>query len=440
MIGKAKPRLFYGWIIVGVLALSMLLAYATRSSFTVFYVAILDEFGWTRADTAGIFSLSLIVYGLGGILAGFLLDKLGPRKLFPMAATLIALGAFWCSRATQIWEFYVAFGLIVGFGQCSLGYVPTMTVVNHWFVKWRGLAAGIAMFGLSLSFVLSPLTQYMRETIGWRAAFMIFAAAVFVVVVPMTSIFMRHRPQDMGLLPDGAKQETKSGPEAGKEKDASIIDHKWASVEWTLFRAFKTYRLWLLFIAAIAWGSMANFPQVHQVAYITDIGYSPMFAATAFSVFGILMGIGPLGGLLSDRIGREWNVTLGATSTIIGAVLALSVRSAGMEWVWYISSLSYGLGIGLIAPTLPAIYGELFASKNLGSIIGFINAGFGIGGAIGPYVAGYIYDVTESYSPAFIMIIAAALIQTTLMWVIAPRKVRLTGGRTPKEPPTVPGG
>jgi len=83
MVEKTKPRFFYGWIIVAVLALSMMLAYATRSSFTVFYVAILDEYGWTRADTAGIFSLSLIVYGLGGILAGFLLDKLGPRKLFP---------------------------------------------------------------------------------------------------------------------------------------------------------------------------------------------------------------------------------------------------------------------------------------------------------------------------------------------------------------------
>jgi len=433
MVEKAKPRFFYGWIIVGVLMLSMLLAYATRSSFTVFYVAILGEFGWTRADTAGIFSLSLIVYGLGGILAGYLLDKLGPRKLFPMAATLIALGALWCSRATQIWEFYVAFGLILGFGQCSLGYVPTMTVVNHWFVKWRGLAAGIAMFGLSLSFVLSPLTQYMRETIGWRAAFMVFAAAVFVIVVPVTSLFMRHRPQDMGLLPYGVKQETESGPEKKKEKDASIIDHEWASVEWTLFRAFKTYRLWLLLVAAIVWGMMINFPQVHQVAYITDIGYSPMFAATAFSTFGILTGIGPLGGLLSDRIGREWNVTLGAASTIIGIALALSVRGADMEWIWYISSVSYGLGIGLIAPTLPAVYGELFAGKNLGSIIGFINAGFGIGGAIGTYLAGFIYDTNESYTLAFVMIMVATFIQITLMWLIAPRKVKLAGRRMAKE-------
>ena len=434
MVEKTKPRFFYGWIIVAVLALSMMLAYATRSSFTVFYVAILDEYGWTRADTAGIFSLSLIVYGLGGILAGFLLDKVGPRKLFPIAATLIALGVLWCSRATQLWEFYVAFGIIVGFGQCSLGYVPTMTVVNHWFVKWRGLAAGIAMFGLSLSFALSPLTQYLRETVGWRTAFMIFAAAVFVIVVPMTSLLMRHRPQDMGLLPDGAEQEPESGPETRKEHDASIVDREWVSVEWTLFQAFKTYRLWLLLAAGIVWGMVVNFPQVHQVAYITDIGYSPMFAATAFSIFGILMGIGPLGGLLSDRIGRERSITLGATSTVIGVALALSVRGTGMEWAWYVSSISYGLGIGLIAPTLPAIYGELFAGKNLGSIIGFINAGFGVGGAIGPYVAGYIYDVTGGYTLAFVIMMAAAFIQTTLMWLVAPRKVRLTGGRMPEEP------
>jgi MFS family permease len=388
---KPGRGVYYGWIIVGILALSMMLAYATRSSFSVFYVAILDEFGWTRAETAGIFSVSLIVYGVGGILAGYLLDRLGPRKLFPMAATLIALGALWCSRATTIWEFYIAFGLIIGFGQCSLGYVPTMTVVNHWFIRYRGLAAGIALFGLSLSFLLSPLTQYLRETVGWRTAFMIFGAAVFFVVVPLTSIFMRHRPQTMGLLPDGVREMPENEDKSASKHDISVVDPKWASTDWTLARAFKTYRLWILLGVAFMMGIMVNFPQVHQVAYITDIGYSPMLAVTTFTVFGLLNGIGPLGGLISDRIGRERCATL---------------------------------------PTLPSTYGDLFAGKNLGSIIGFINMGFGIGGAVGPYIAGYIYDVGGSYTAAFIMVLAVALIQATLMWLASPRKVRLVAGRT----------
>jgi MFS family permease len=427
---KPGRGVYYGWIIVGILALSMMLAYATRSSFSVFYVAILDEFGWTRAETAGIFSVSLIVYGVGGILAGYLLDRLGPRKLFPMAATLIALGALWCSRATTIWEFYIAFGLIIGFGQCSLGYVPTMTVVNHWFIRYRGLAAGIALFGLSLSFLLSPLTQYLRETVGWRTAFMIFGAAVFFVVVPLTSIFMRHRPQTMGLLPDGVREMPENEDKSASKHDISVVDPKWASTDWTLARAFKTYRLWILLGVAFMMGIMVNFPQVHQVAYITDIGYSPMLAVTTFTVFGLLNGIGPLGGLISDRIGRERCATLGAVSIAASMVAALLIRSPGMEWAWYISSICYGFGIGVLAPTLPSTYGDLFAGKNLGSIIGFINMGFGIGGAVGPYIAGYIYDVGGSYTAAFIMVLAVALIQATLMWLASPRKVRLVAGRT----------
>lgn len=410
----------------------MMLAYATRSSFSIFYVAILDEYGWTRAETAGIFSLSLIVYGVGGIVSGLLLDKLGPRKLFPLAATLIALGSLWCSQATQIWEFYVAFGLIVGFGQCSLGYVPTMTIVNHWFVRFRGLAAGIALFGLSLSFLLSPLTQYLRETVGWRTAFIIFGSAVFFVVVPLTALFMRHRPQDMGLLPDGAEQAVDDEAKSDNKHEASIVDREWVSVEWTLPRAFKTYRLWLLLGVAFMMGIMVNFPQVHQVAYITDIGYSSMLAVTTFTIFGLLNGIGPLGGLISDRIGRETCATLGATSIVISMVTALLIRGAGVEWAWYISSICYGFGIGLLAPTLPSTYGDLFAGKNLGIIIGFINMGFGVGGAVGPYIAGYIYDVGGNYTLAFIMVLAVAFIQVALIWLAGPRKVRLVAGKIPE--------
>ncbi|MFC1994838.1 MFS transporter [Chloroflexota bacterium] len=434
MVDKGKPRFFYGWLIVGILIISMMLTFATRSSFNVFYVAILDEYGWTHADTAGIFSINLIVYGFGGILAGILMDKLGPRKLFPMAATLIALGAVWCSQATRIWEFYVAFGLIMAFGQCALGYVPTVTLVNRWFVKRRGLAAGIAMFGFSLSFLLSPVTQYLRETVGWRAAFLVFAAAVFFIVAPLTGIFTRHRPQDKGLLPDGAKQPTESELETRKSYDASIVDHKWVSVEWTLPRALKTYRLWLLWVAAMMNGILFNFPQVHQVAFITDVGYSAMFAVAMFSILGLLNGIGPFGGFLSDRIGRETCFTLGVSSVAIGILVAFFIRGPGLEWAWYISAACYGLGLGLSQPMLPAIYGDLFAGRNLGSIIGFANAGFGVGGALGPYLAGYIYDVTGSYTLSFLLVLAAAPILIAMAWLVAPRKVRLVAGRISKRP------
>jgi len=420
MARKDESRFFYGWIIVGVVSISMMLAYAMRSSFTVFYVAILDEFGWTRANTAGIFSLSLIVYGISGIVAGILLDKVGPRNLFPAAATLIALGALWCSQASEIWEFYLAFGLIVAFGQCALGYVPSMALINYWFVKRRGFVLGIPMFGVSLSFLLTPLTQHLRETVGWRVAFMIFAGGLFAIAVPLNIAFIRHRPQDMGLLPDGVKRPMGSELERRERSDTAIIDQ-----EWTLPRALRSYRLWLLLVIVSTIGLVENFPKVHQVAFITEVGYSPMFAAVVFSIFGLLLAVGPLAGLLSDRIGREMCFTGGAICIAFGSAVALVIKGPGLEWAWYLSSVSYGLGLGLVTPTLPATFGDLFLGRSLGSIVGFINIGYGAGGAVGPLLAAYLYDVTGEYTIGFVMVIVAILLGAILMWLVAPRKVRM---------------
>lgn len=433
MFEKAPSRLYYGWIIVLVLGISMMLAYATRSSFTVFYAAILDEFGWTRADTAGIFSVGLVIYGVGGVMVGFLLDRLGPRRVFPIAAGIIMLGAVLSSQATEIWHLYLTFGLLVSFGQCAMGYVPTMTVINHWFVRRRGLALGIVLFLFSLSFLFSPLTQYLRETVGWRTAFLIFAAAILVVVVPTTSFLLRRRPQDMRLLADGDKEAGDSEARKRQRSDAAIVDARWAAQEWTLPRALRTRRMWFIFGAAMTMGITFNFPMVHQVTFMTDVGYTAMFAALVYSIFGLLNGMAPLSGFISDRIGREMSFTLGAAGIATGAAIAFSIRGPGLEWAWYLSAIAYGAGYSLISPTQAATYGDMFLGKNLGSIIGFGNMGFGLGGALGPFLAGYIHDTTGSYNLAFIMVIAAAFCGMILIWLAAPRKVRLVAGRASKK-------
>lgn len=432
MTERARPRFFYGWLIVGILALTMMLTYTVRSSFNIFYLAILDEFSWTRAETAGMFSVSLVFYGLGGLASGFLLDYLGPRKLFPISAIIITLGTIWCSQASSLWEFYIAFGVIIGFGQAALGYVPTMTVINHWFVKFRGLAAGIAMFGLSLSFVLNPLTEFLTETISWRTTFIIYGGILSIIVVPLTAFFLRLKPQDKDLLPDGQLKTEASELDTKQSRDLSIVDHSWTSIDWTLAKAFRTSRLWLLFSLAFMMGMAVNFPQVHHKAYVTDVGYSAQVAATTLALFGILNGIGPLGGFISDRIGRERTITLGAIFIIIGMIAAVLIRSNTVPWAWYVMVTTYGLSIGLLAPTLPAVYGDLFAGRNLGGIIGFINMGFGLGGAVGPLVAGYVYDLVENYTAAFLMILGGAIAIIIFIWIIAPRKVRLVAGKLPK--------
>lgn len=153
-IEKKHPLLFYGWIIVAISFITLALAYGARYCFSVFYVAILDEFGWPRGTTATILSLNLIIYALIAPLAGTLTDRYGPRKVLPLGGALIGTGLIACSTANTTWQFFLYFGIIVGLGISFLGTTPHNPILANWFAKRRGLAMGFALSGIGCSFIL----------------------------------------------------------------------------------------------------------------------------------------------------------------------------------------------------------------------------------------------------------------------------------------------
>ena len=143
----AQPRIFYGWVIVLISFLTMLLVMGTRLSFGVFYSSMLAEMGWSRAATAGIFSLSMLVYAVVASGVGAAFDWWGPRRMFPVAAMFLGVGFFLCSRMTTLWEFYLYYGVIVGTGFTALGFIPHVALMARWFDRQRGLATSLALAG-----------------------------------------------------------------------------------------------------------------------------------------------------------------------------------------------------------------------------------------------------------------------------------------------------
>lgn len=432
---KKRPWIFYGWIVAAISFVTLLLIYGLRYSFSVFYVVILDEFGWSRADTALIFSASIITYGVLAPISGALMDRFGPRVVLSLGALFATIGGILCSRADSIWQFFILFGIIYAAGTALGGWVPNTAVISNWFIRKRGLAFAIFTGGFGASFLVPIAAERLISVVGWRGAFVIMGALIGIIVIPLVAIFQRHRPQDMGLQPDGVEPEDAQGKTAKKAipVEALVVDKKWAATEWTLLKAFKTYRFWTLLLAMFcAWGIGQNMMVTHQVAFAVDLGHSRMFGALVFSLYGVVYLVGNFLGFVSDRWGREPVMVLGFTGASLGIlmlVIASVIGEGAPTWFFYLYIVFFGLGTGINGATLTAAVADIFQGKHFGSIYGFIVAGFGVGGALSPWLGGRIHDVTGRYTWAFATVVIAFIIACIMMLISSPGKVRRVSGK-----------
>ena len=316
-----------------------------------------------------------------------------------------------------------------------MGYIAHACFFPHWFSIKIGTALGIATVGITVGNISTIPIQSLIENIGWRGAYIVLSIVVVAVIVPLTALFQRHRAQDMGLPLDGIprteKKQATDTTELSQEdtEDLRIVDKEWASTDWTLARAIKTRRFWWFFIQTVIMGIKTNIILVHIVAFIVDVGYSRMFAASIFALAGALGLVSAVGGFISDRIGRELAYMLGCIAMILGILVLLPIRDTSSPWLLYLFAVLYGVGVGIDRPITMAAKADVFPGKHLGMIMGFNNLGYGLGGALGPWLAGYIFDVTGSYTLAFIISILSLIVGIALMWAAAPRKVRLVGGK-----------
>ena len=417
---------YYGWIIVGTALVTMLVAYGIWWSFSMFYVQILKEFGWSRGSTATIFTVGSVVYGFGSLVAGALVDRFGPRKLLPLACILIAAGCLINSLAQQLWHFYLAYGVFIGLGVICAGFVPMTVILSNWFVRRRGTALGVALIGNIQPPLLAVPIQYLIASFGWRASYAILGAVAFLIIAPLTVLLMRARPGDVGLEPDRLP----AGPSSRESSPHSpgytveIVNPKWAETDWTLARATRTHQFWILSAMMATMGTGAGMIMHHLVAMAMDVGHTAALAAFIFSLAGLCSIGGRLGGFLSDRWGREVVFTILAFFFILSALSLLVMIQSGQAWPLYLYALAYGVGAGLSSPAVGAGTADLFIGRSFGAILGCINISYGIGQGVGAWAGGAIFDKTGSYTLAMLTAIPLFTAMCILFWLAGPRKIR----------------
>jgi len=413
--------LYYGWVVVAVAFVTMAVGVNIRTSFSLLFPPILDEFGWNRGVTAAAFSFGFLVSAAAGPLLGAMMDRYGPRVVIPAGTNLVALGLLLATLTTKPWHLYMTLGVMVVGGTVSFSYMGHSMFLPNWFVRKRGLAIGLAFSGVGVgSIVFLPWLQTIIVELGWRLACMAMLFVMLLVMLPLNLILQRHRPEELGLLPDGA---TAPPPVDHAKHDAAPDARPTPVVNWTIRRAVVSAPFWWLnlgyFSALFAWYLV----QVHQTKYLIEIGIGPETAAVALglvALFGIIGQI--LMGYLSDRIGREWAWTLSCMGFAVCYALLLYMAARPSPLLMYLMVASQGvLGYGL-ASNVGAIPADIFTGPGFARIFGFVSISSILGGAAGPWVGGLVQDITGSYDYAFWLGVLLSLVSIVCIWFAAPRK------------------
>jgi MFS family permease len=387
--------------VVAVSATVSLLAWSVRSTFAVFYVALLAEFGWRRGETAIGYSLSWLLLLVLSPFAGWLYDRWGARIVVPLGGLVLGGALALSGQVTTLAAYYLAFGALGAFGIACI-QMPAAAAVTRWFVRSRGAALGVISAGASASAVVFyPLNTWLIVALGWRDAFVVFGLIVAAVTVPLAALLYREPPAPSGPAPAAA-------PAGGEE--------------WTLARALRSVPFWAVF-AMWALGVIGyQIVTTHQVAHAAGRGFDAVALGWVFALTGATTVAGNLlGGALSDRWGREWVFTLGSAVGVAGIAALASIDGPG-DWGLLLAYALSGAGFGMRISLLAAIPSDLFSGRHLGLILGAAHGGGGLGGFIGPFLGGWLFDVTGSYDLAFAASALAIAASAVAAWVAAPRR------------------
>ncbi len=416
---------FYGWVIVGLSFFTLAFHISARFSFAIFQVPLIAEFGWGRGALGGAYALMMAVYAFFNPFMGSLIERKGPRAVMPWASVCIggalAAGYF----ITSLWHVYVLTGIFIGAGTALSGFSMHSALMPRWFARKRGLATGIALSGIGIgSLVLSPVIERMISAFSWRAAYLGYGIIVLLILAPAKFLLLRNRPEDVGQALDGLPPEAAgalaSPPEVGGP-DRRVGE---------TFRSVRgDSRFWVLIFIGFTIGFNANTLLSQLLLFFVDAGYGTATGAIILGMTGVHRIVGSVGvGWLSDRIGRLRAFAAAACVSILAVVLLLLTPGLGtVPLPGYLFALLFGFGTGGMSACYSALAGDNFKGPTFGVIMGFIEISYALGGAVGPSLAGFAFDLTESYLLPFsldILLLLTAVIVSLLI-----RKGRRPSGR-----------
>jgi sugar phosphate permease len=416
-------RLYYGWwIVVAALGLTVLTTGLGYYSYGVFFKPLMGEFGWTRAATSVAQSIYSIMYGAAGLLAAKLIERYSITKIVFLAVLIEGTSFLLLSLTSNLWYLYIVY-FLVGLGSGGVGTVTLATVVSNWFIKRRGVAIGITTAGMALgAMLIVPIVGFIIESSGWRLAFIFMGLLFYVVGIPLALFVLKKNPEEMGLLPDGEKQLN-----AGKvmvEANAQISSAT-GTEKGRLITLLNSLPIWVLSAGFFLAYAGENAILVHEVPFATDMGVPAMAAAVALGFTGGIGGIGKVVlGWLTDKLSTRYVVLICFTIQIVGVLILMQTRTMAMLWLFVVV---FGFGMGGAAALVPLSVGDRFGIASFGIVFGIVNFLGNIGSAVGPYFAGYVFDVTGAYSFAFTTFIVTYIVAIILVyyaWGLNPRPIK----------------
>jgi MFS family permease len=400
-----KPRRFHGYNIVAACFVSQGVMIGGMFAYGVFFAELESEFGWSRATISGASSLSFMILGLLGIVAGKLSDHIGPRLLMVLSAVFFGVGYSLLYVIEAPWQLFLFYGVLVGIGY-STHDVVTLSTIARWFVRRRGMMTGIAKTGTGTGQLLVPLAAAsLIAAYGWRTAALV-VGLVSLLILLVVAQAMRRDPQSMGQHPDGI--------EIGDDGARGTA----VEIGLTLAEAVVTRQFWILCVVQLSVMYCLMTVMIHIVPHATDLGVAPAVAATILSSIGAVSIAGRLTiGTLADRLGgrRSMMICFG----ILLASFAL-LQSFEMTWMLFVFAAVYGFAHGGFFTVMSPTLAEFFGTGSHGVIFGIVLFSGMVGGAVGPLLAGFLFDTSGTYEVVFLILTGFATLGLLMAFVLRP--------------------
>jgi MFS family permease len=376
--------LYYGYVIVSAASIMMMMIWGTFNAFGVFFEPFIKEFGWTRAITSGASALSTIIFGILCIFSASLSERLGPRWVMTLCGIILGFSYFLMAQLTRTWELYLYFGVFVAIGMSP--YIPLLSLVPQWFTTNRGRMNAIVLSGMGLgTMIVPPIASYLISVWQWRNSYLVMAIITLIVMVA-ASQFLRSLPNQ---------------PLNGKECRPAIGLADQRNEGLTLRQAVRTRQFALLCLLYFSFLFCLVSITVHIVIHAIGQDIPATRAALTLSLIGgaCIVGMNVMGNI-ADRFSNK--IALGVSYTLMGLSLVWLIPSHS-EWSLYLFSIAFGFAYGGMQVLFSPLVAELFGTRSHGVILATGALVGSIGAAIGPIVAGYIFDALGSYAVAFVI-------------------------------------
>jgi MFS family permease len=400
------------WLLLAAAFATFSIGAGFMHAYTVFLVTFIEAFRWSRAEVSVAYAVSQFVNGASSPLVGLLVDRLGARRLILIGGCVLTVGLLLSSQVNALWQVIVVYGVVMTMGANCLGLVVFVPLLSRNFVRNRGMAVSVVQSANGFARAFSaPVTTLMISGLGWRGAYLGQGVFLAAVIIPLAALFRGEGHPDKRQTV--AVRATDQADQRGSRQVATFAGEP----GWTPRQAMRTPHFWLLGLVYMFTGLGSFLVALHQLAFAVDIGFDKLYAAEVLGLGAFLSLPGVIiTGTISDYIGRELSAVVTYGTSIFGVICALLITSPDQHLLLWLHSCFFGLTWGARGPAITAKTADLFPGPHLGTILGMITIGTGVGAAAGSWMAGFVFDTTGSYRVAFWLSILFYVCGSVAFW------------------------